>query len=237
MIVVLLASRAWLALAVPRLSPERSYVDTLLLSALVGVAVGRLAFVGLDDPAGFAHPRDLLILRGGVDVWPGLLAAAIVFWLAHRRGPAALVDHAADVAPVLLVAAAAYEGTCGLRGGCVGPISAIGLRPTGILTTMFPVGLAVALGLVAGAIAVYGIAARRPALAVTTALLIFAAIRGVAGFFLPRVGDGLTRPHVTSIAAVGAALVAVAVSARVPPTPSSHNDQAATTTGESHQTS
>ena len=83
-------------------------------------------------------------------------------------------------------------------------------------------------------IGVYRIAAQRPVLAMTSAFLIFAATRGVAGFFLPRIGDGLTRTHATSIAAAGVALAAVVVSARLPPTPSSHNELDATTTGEFH---
>lgn len=237
MVVVVLAALAWSGLAAPRLLESGSYVDHLVAPALAAIVVGRVAFVALDDPAGLLRVRDLLIIRGGLEAWPGVVGAAFVFWFTHRNGPATAVDYAADAAPVCLIAAAAYEGTCGLRGGCVGPISSLGLRPTGVAATMFPVGLAVAVVLVIGAIAVYRIGPHRPALGLATAWLIFAATRGVAGFFLPRVGEGLTRAHVSSLAAAVLALAGMAIAAVVPPTPSSHNACGATTTGRPTETS
>lgn len=181
--------------------------DALMVSALAGLIAGRLAFVALDDPASFNRFRDVLIIRSGVEFWPGLAVGAAVLARAARRRNISTSSAFAVAAPFLLVGYGAYEATCIFREGCFGPPSAIGLAPSGFAAAVFPVGWAVAVVTV-----VAGIALQRLDLpdvrASLTALLILASSRAVAGFFLPRIGSDLTRPHLESLSLTAAALAA-----------------------------
>ena len=48
-----------------------SFADLTALAALAGLLVGRLVNVALDAPASFGRIGDLLIIRSGVEFWPG----------------------------------------------------------------------------------------------------------------------------------------------------------------------
>jgi hypothetical protein len=205
---------AWPASAAP------SGVFDLSLGALfVGLAVGRLAALALDDPGSLTSVSDLLIVRSGVEFWPG--AAAGLVWIAVRaRGDeVAPSRRLAAISSPALVAWACYEATCILREGCPGPLSALGLRPEGLVETAFPIGLVVAAAAVG--VAVVG---RRwhqrgaPDLEVVVmALFSIAFIRSVASIWLPHIGNGMTRQHKTSIAvAVISAIAFVVVRRRRP---------------------
>jgi|CXWL01.1.fsa_nt_gi hypothetical protein len=169
---------------------------------LVGIAVGRLAAVAFDDPGSLTSFSDLLIIRSGVEFWPGLVAG--LGWIAFRArhenvSPAWRL---AAIATPALVAWACYEATCLLRDGCPGPANSIGLRPDGLIMRTVPVGL-----IVAGAAVVTAVALRRwhrrgmaEVQVVLLALIALASIRSVASIWLPHIGDALTRQHRTSIA-------------------------------------
>jgi hypothetical protein len=181
---------------------------------LVGLAVARLTALAIDDPGSLTRIPDLLVIRSGVEFWPGVVAGAGSLWLSARRertSPAAVF---AVVAPAAIVAWATYEAMCLVRDGCPGPISSIGLRPRGLVERQFPVAL---LEATAGLLAAFLLErARRRGLADVDAVLLaigsIALIRSVASFWLPKVGDGLTRQHTTSI--LVACLVAVAMVAQ-----------------------
>lgn len=113
----------------------------------------------------------------------------------------------ADLAPFALWAYATYEAACVVRDGCYGPPSAVGLRPEGTATTLFPVGLAVALLVVDLGAAARALGQRRPGLAILVAVGGLGAIRSVAAIWLPSVGGGLILPHRESIAVATAAVV------------------------------
>lgn len=230
------AVMAWVAVAPPRRAESEGWVDTLLAPGIAGLAAARLVAVLLDDPAALARPADLLVIRGGVDFWPGVAVAVATFLWSTRREHTEAYDRLADVTPVALVALGAYESSCLIRGGCVGPSLGAGLRVDGVSATMAPVGLAVGAALVVVAVVVRRVATARPATAVAIALLGVAVVRGSAGFALPRIGPALTRAHATSlvVAALGAALLVAAVVRDRRTTPSSQSRRSATTTGSIH---
>lgn len=205
-----------------------SFFDAALGPALAGVVVGRLAAVLLDDPRSLTRVTDLLIIRSGVEFWPGLVAVvAVVAWGARRDGitPSARL---ADLAPLAMIGYACYEATCFLRGGCFGPESPIGLRPPDLETTMLPIGIVTGLVVVAGAVAVRGLSeagrepsevhsealsavGREPQFILAAAATVVATVRAIGSIWLPHVGDGLTRPHQTSVAVAVVSVVAVGV--------------------------
>ncbi len=188
-----------------RTTDGASYSDLVILPVMVGLLIGRLANVALDAPGSFGRIGDLLIIRSGVDFWPGaLVAVGLVAW-AGRGDGAGAVARLADLAPLALLGYAVYESCCLFRDGCYGPASAVGLRPPGVATTMFPIGLAVALAVVGLAVAVRALATpsssrpRSGLLVVVAAIAGVATVRAIASIWLPHVGEGLTRPHLTSI--------------------------------------
>lgn len=177
-------------------------LDIAVGPLLVGVLVGRLASMALDDPGSMTNIRDVLIIRGGVEFWVGVAAGVGYLVMQARREQVRFADLLASVAVPALIAWAAYEATCVIRDGCPGPVTRFGLRPTGLVQSVFPIGLAVAAAAIAGAVALRA-AQRRGASSMTTVFVavgIVAAIRSIASIWLPRVGDHLTRQHRTSIA-------------------------------------
>jgi uncharacterized membrane protein YhaH (DUF805 family) len=204
-----LVSRRW---PLRTVEPPASLLDVALGPALAGLAVGRLTAVALDDPRSLLSPADLLIIRSGVELWPGVMAAtALAAWSARRVGVAA-IDRLADGAPFALVSYAGYEVTCPFRGGCFGPEAPVGLRPPGLTTTMVPVGILIAVAVAVGAFVVRRLADRGASggLIPVMAILVVASVRAVGSIWLPHVGSGPTRQHLTSaIVAVIAAVTLV----------------------------
>jgi hypothetical protein len=181
---------------------EAGVFDTALGPVVIGLAVGRLAALAIDDPGSLTNLGDVIIIRSGVEFWPGALAG--LAWLAiraNRDGLSASVRLAA-LAPAGLTAWSCFEATCLLRDGCPGPVSAIGIRPEGLVTRMFPVGLGVAVAAAGGAFALDRLHRRglRSLYVSIVAVMAVAAIRSVASIWLPHIGTGLTRQHATSIA-------------------------------------
>lgn len=188
-------------------------LDLTLGAAFVGLAVGRVTALALDDPSSLTGLSDLLIIRSGVEFWPG--AAAGIAWLAfnaHRQRASAMRRLAALV-PAGLIAWACFEATCLVRGGCPGPISAFGLHPEGLVARMFPVGLAVAVVAFAVALALDRLHRRGipDVQIVLAAAFSVGLIRSIASIWLPKVGDGLTRQHRESIAVSVLTVSALAV--------------------------
>lgn len=177
------------------------FVDAVLGAAAVGLVVGRLTTVAIDDPGAVRDVADLLVLGAGVEFWPGVLGAWIaVAWSARRDGVDAL-ERIADLAPLAMLAYGTYELGCLVRGGCYGPRSAIGLRPAGFMAAMVPVGAILGLVVAAASVAVHVLSRgpARPIVPILTGLWVVAAGRSVASFWLPRLGPALTRQHVTSL--------------------------------------
>jgi len=190
-----------------------SFIDAALGPAFAGLAVGRLSALALDDPSSIGSISDMLIIRSGVEFWPGVLtAAAVLVWSARRAGLPLMV-RLADLVPAAMVGYAGYEAACVFRDGCFGPLSSIGLRPPGLTATMLPVGWFMAAAVLAAAVLV-----RQAAIKGTSPLVVIllggvavSAVRSVGSIWLPHVGDGLTRQHLTSIALVVLTTVGIAM--------------------------
>ena len=200
---------ALVRVAPPRTTPRKDLTDIVSLPLFVGLATARLTTVALDDPSALRRLGDLLLIRGGMDLWAGVLAGSIALVVdIRRRRHASALPVLADVAPYALWAVAIYEGTCVLRDGCFGPASPFGLHPAGVGYRQLPIGL-----IVGGAVAVLGVVVRRlaasdPPAAVIVAVAGLASVRSVAAEWLPRISDGLTRQHRQSIAVLVIAIVA-----------------------------
>lgn len=205
--------------------PDDGFIDAVVGPAFAGLAVGRLTTLALDDPSSIGNISDMIIIRSGVEFWPGLAAAiTVVLWGARRSGVPPLA-RLADLIPLSMVGYAGYEFACLFRDGCFGPDSPVGLRPKGLSSTMLPVGWIVAAAIAVCAIGIRGLSARNHprSVVVLAGVAIVASTRAVASIWLPHVGDGLTRQHLVSIgvaiAAAVSLLVTVAVRGRSVQTP------------------
>lgn len=178
-----------------------------MAASFAGLLAGRLSSLAFDDPQGILRLRDVMIIRGGVEFWPGL-AVGLLTWIILTRGePAPVAIRVAIVTPLFLLGYAGYEAACILRDGCFGPQAAVGIVPRGFATPMLPIGWAVAVAV--GSVAIL-LQIRRPAPTHgPLGLLALAAVRSVAGFHLPRLAHSLTRPHIESLGLVVVALAMV----------------------------
>lgn len=200
-----LATRWWpLSIDVGPEPEAPSFLDVALWPAAVGVLVGRMTTLALDDPSSMTRFADVIIVRSGVEFWPGVLAASMtVAWSASRSSGSPLAT-LAGIAPLAVLGYAAYEAACLFRDGCFGPSSRIGLQPAGVASPMLPIGMFMAGALVAVAAVVRLTVDRKvpSAIVILLAVLGVATVRSVASFWLPHVGTTPTRQHVLSIAVV-----------------------------------
>lgn len=209
------------AIAVPAAAARRGWhprtlrgelLDTAWAAVGGGVLVARLVAILVDDPSSLASLRQFLQVRSGMEFWPGV-AAAIVIWALEGRGESVdAVDRLADLAPFALLSYATFELSCLWRDGCFGPASPVGIAPGGTGPSEFPVGVAVAV-----AVAVLAVVVRRAPWSsfprVAAAVGGVAVVRSLASFWLPAVAPGLTRPHLESIAVGVGSTIALAVAA------------------------
>lgn len=202
-IAVLVALALWVA--PPRTMPRLRLVDTATVPIVTGLAVGRVVAMTFEDSESLPPIRDLLILRGGVELWPAVAAGTLVAMVSARRADVDPASRVADAAPYALVAYAAYEAACLFRSGCFGPPAALGLEPPGTSTSVVPVGVLVAGAVIAVAVLVRRCAVRDGMLAIMVAISGLAAVRSIASIWLPKVGLGPTRQHVESIAVAAVA--------------------------------
>ncbi len=197
----------------PASAAASGVIDVSTGALFVGLAVGRLTAVALDDPGSLTSLSDLMIIRSGVEFWPGV--AGGVAWIAFRarHDEVAPIRRLAAITAPALVAWACYEAACILRDGCPGPLSSIGLRPDGLVERMFPIGLVVAAAAVGAAIV--GRRWHRRGMpdveVIVMALLTVAIIRSIASIWLPHIGNGMTRQHRTSIVVGVIAVIAFVV--------------------------
>jgi hypothetical protein len=204
-----------LMIAVPMAVFARSWHDPSGMTVLdiglwplvIGLLAGRATTLLIDDPSALTSIADFFIIRSGVEFWPGVAAGLIALAVSATRDNVRFVERAAFVAAPALLSWSVFELSCVLRDGCPGPISAIGLRPDGLATKMFPIGIVVGVVGTVSALVVGRFSSRvAPPSVVGLAVLLIAAIRGVASWFLPHIGDGITRQHAASITvAIGTA--------------------------------
>lgn len=180
-------------------------VDRLYLPAFAAVAVGRIVAASLDDPTSLRSLRAMLVLRGGVEFWPGVIAGLAALMLGLRRADRPVLVDVVELAPFALWAYGAWEATCLLRDGCFGPHIPFGPTPDGLRHPQLPIGLLMGIGVVALGFYVRHAWPLGPVRRLLVALTGVAAIRAVASLWLPHLGDGFTRQHWQSIAVTVAA--------------------------------
>lgn len=193
----------------PRTMGPRDLFDVTGIGIIAGIVAGRVVAMSFDSPAGLTHLGELMLLRSGMDFWSGVVAGVVTLAVSARRAGVAVVPRLADCAPFALCAYAVYEATCLARDGCFGPRSPLGLRPAGMGSRQFPVGLAVAVAVIVVAVGVRRLAASSPGRALLLATAGLAGIRYSAAFWLPRISSGPTRQQsealiVLILAGVGA---------------------------------
>ena len=191
------------------------FIDVALIPAFVGLAVGRLTTLALDDPSSIGSIPDMLIIRSGVEFWPGVAGAVAAVLVSARIGQVSPSNRVKELAPLAMIGYASYEAACVFRDGCFGPESAIGIRPPGLTATMFPVGWIVAVAVVLAAFGLHVLAVRGNSAWVLAlaSIAAVASVRSVASIWLPHVGDGLTRQHWSSIVVAVASLAALVMAA------------------------
>lgn len=193
--------------------PPDVLYDLMIGPGIAGVLGGRAVAAAMDDPGALTSLKDFLVVRGGVEFWPGVAAA--VAWLTYRafRDAESPTYRMAQISGPAVIAYGIYEMACLVRDDCFGPASALGIRAGGLDTMMFPVGLVMGLMVVVGGLVVVRLReAGWPTLRlVLLSIAIVASVRAIGSFWLPDLASGLTRQHQQSIvvAVVSCGLTAV----------------------------
>lgn len=200
----------------PTSAAAAGLLDTAGGALIIGLIVGRLTAVAIDDPGSLTRISDLMIIRSGVEFWPGVGAGLAWIALRSKHDHIAPAQRLAALSAPALVAWACYEAACLVRDGCPGPLSSFGLRPDGLVQSMFPVDVVAAAAAIGAAFATRQLHRRgMPSLQVVAlAIALLAVIRSLASIWLPHIGDGLTRQHKTSLV-IAVAASATFVAARI----------------------
>ena len=189
-------------------------VDRLYLPAFAGVLGGRVVAAALDDPTSLRSLRALLVLRGGVEFWPGVAVGVLALVVGLRRAGAPVMLDLVELTPFVLWGYGAWELTCFLRDGCFGPPVPFGLVPDGLSHPQFPVGLVQGAAVVGLGFLVRHLWSAGPVQRLLVAVAGLAAIRAVGSFWLPHLGSGLTRQHWQSLAVAVLAGASLAITSR-----------------------
>ena len=182
----------WMALTVRFVSSSvvdrHRLVDLVTGPLVVGFVVARLAAMAAEDFGESLHLRDLALIRSGMEFWAGLAAGlgwAAWRWRDERPG---IWPVFAAITPFGLWAYSLFEATCLVRDGCLGPVSQIGLRPHGLQSRVFPVGLAVAVVLSIVGTVLHRAWSLDALTVVFSGLTALAVVRAMAGIWLPAIG-------------------------------------------------
>lgn len=198
-LVAALGAGVFVYVAAPITLPATAMVDRLIAAGVAAVVVGRLVAVAFDDPGAFNRPADLLLIRSGVEFWPGVTAGVILLAAQARRERAMLLPRLADLAPYVLVGYGLFEVSCLLRDACFGPESPVGLSPGDLRSPQFPIGVIVGVLVVAtGLVLRFAWRLSAPA-TVMAALGVVAGCRFLASFWLPAIGSRMPRPQLESL--------------------------------------
>lgn len=192
----------------------RDLWDLALTSAVVGVAVGRLAAMIGDGVNPAANLGDVIIVRAGVATGPAAIAAlAWVAWSARRE----LAIVADGIAAAALAGLGAWHGSCLLREACLGSASDLpwAYAQPGSTITRHPVELYAAILLVLSAAALARVRMRGLAggVAAGVALAVAGAVRLGTEPLRPSLGGGPTLWYLAAIA-VGIGVVVASVRTR-----------------------
>ena len=199
------------------LRTTNGHITDVALGALgAGLIAGRVVSLAIDDPRSLTRLGDFLLIRSGVEFWVGVAAGVLVIVRAARREQVSIVERLADMVPAALAAQAGFFVACLVRDGCYGPGWSSGPTPKGLSHGMLPVELIGGLALAGVAVVVASRVLPAPA-TIIVGVGTVASVRALTSIWLPRLGTGLTRQHVASIAIAGVcalALVAVGAASR-----------------------
>ncbi len=150
--------------------------DTGLMSAIVGLAAGRIAAMVLVGVNPVTNPGQVILIRSGVSTEVAVLGGLAAFaWLAR----ADLVNAADAIAPAGLAALAGWHGGCVATSSCLGTGSTLpwAYALSGSVVTRHPVELyaAITMAASAAALALWKQHGRPWPLAVTGTALVVAA--------------------------------------------------------------
>lgn len=140
----------WLSRRPSPPDPSAPFSD-VLGAVLIGMAVGRLAYVLGEGIDLLAHPMELVLIRGGVAPVPAAIAGVCsLAWICRSD----LLHRMDRMAPAVLAGLAVWEGGCWWQGACLGSPSGLwwAMTLSGSDLTRHPVGVYAALLLVTGAL-------------------------------------------------------------------------------------
>ena len=187
---------------VPQVKVDRRALSDLATApTLLGILAARVGAIVLDNQRSMPTFRDFLSLRSGMDLWAGVLVACLYGARRAARAGRHPWEMLAEAAPYALWAYAAFEATCLVRDGCFGPVSWFGLRPVGISSPMFPIGLAVAaVAAVLGLLMHRAWALRRQSVVALT-VVVTGSTRAIAAIWLPAIGPSRVQAESAAVAA------------------------------------
>lgn len=170
---------------------RRVAFDRALVAAVAALAVGRLAAMISTGTNPWAHPGDIVIVRGGVDTgFAALTALGWLLWSARQRLPAALDE----LGPAALAGLAGWHAGCLFRGTCLGARSDLpwAVAQRGSEVSRHPTEIYAALLLLATAAAAFWWLRRGPRLGLVgfSALAAAGAIRWLTEPLRPSLGAG-----------------------------------------------
>ena len=163
-----------------------------VVSAVVGIFIGRIVAMVIDSVNPLAHPMDVILVRSGISTVGASLGALAVFAWLSRREPTAMAD---GIAAAALAGLAGWHAGCLVRGTCLGTASDLpwAVAQAGSTVTRHPVGVyaAVALGAAAVTLAWWKAYRRAPAGApASIAVIAAAATRLALEPFQPSISGG-----------------------------------------------
>lgn len=186
----------------------RDVWDALIGAAVVGILVGRLFAMVEAGSSPFAHPGDILIVRGGVDTISASLAAVVTYAVLTRRDRWVLLDAAA---PAALAGLAGWHAGCLVRDACLGTVSdlpwAIAQSPGGATRHPVEIYTAVALGIAVVAFVWWKYHRPRSGTIGLAAIGVAAAVRLATEPMRLGLGSGLEWWYAAAAASAGAAVL------------------------------
>ena len=166
--------------------------ETVLVSAVIGIFIGRIVTMLIDGVNPIAHPMDVMLVRSGVSTIGASIGAAVAFFWQSRREPVTMAD---GISAAALAGLAGWAAGCLVRGTCLGTASDLpwALAQEGSNLTRHPVGIyaAILLG-VAAVVLAWWKAYRRPSAGVPASLAVVAAaaVRLATEPFQPSLSGG-----------------------------------------------
>lgn len=198
-----------------RRSDEPALSEAAFWPVVAGLVAGRLVALALDDPVSLRTGRNLLLLRGGVELWPGVAVGALTAVALLRHHRQAIHPTIVLLVPAGVAAWATYDLACLVRDGCPGPATSFGLRPPGLTTTQLPIGLLVGLIGLTAAVSLRRLSASHSnSFVLLAGLLVVSALRSVESIWLPSLTEGTTRQTAQSLGVLACTLLATVAVAR-----------------------